>query len=618
MSEPNNVDDGDLKPLFATWLQEAAIEATKKGSKMALLYNKAFDSVRRHPEPVKDPKTLKSIRFVGDKTVVFLTKKLKTHYQQSNLELPPGFAAPPPVEIGDKRKDSESQENGPPAKKPRKTKPYVPKYRSGGYAILLALYIRDRKRNGLTREEISKVAAPYSDKSFSKNPAANDFYSAWNSVKVLMNHELVDSSGRSPKLYFLTDEGIELAKQLKDTEGINSSPVSASVDMSYDNDVRVTPDSTFNSNSYNLHETQLISSEGSRKSLLQRMEDISELRENPTQEEPISEHSVQKDSVQVDNNSEHDVNQRIYFGTKYDVWTSSEYEVVMLIDSREIRSQSERDFFSRRLSSLGVKCEVRALSVGDIVWIAKHLKTGKEVVLNYICERKRIDDLAFSIRDGRFQEQKNRLKKSGMKHFYYLVEEIKMGALERVSEMANSIQTAISMTMTVSDFYLKKFREIDETVSFLASLTEVMTAQLKENDTKLIVIRARSLKNQSEYTELIVKFREKFEKRKTSYECVHLFSVFQELMGKTGMMTVREMFVLMLMAIRGVSLERAIVIQKRFPTPKSLIEYYHVEHGEASEIEKKQLLVKEFEEEIGNKRIGRVCSERIYEIWGQK
>jgi crossover junction endonuclease MUS81 len=39
-------------------------------------------------------------------------------------------------------------------------------------------------------------------------------------------------------------------------------------------------------------------------------------------------------------------------------------------------------------------------------------------------------------------------------------------------------------------------------------------------------------------------------------------------------MTAREMFVRMLMTIRGVSLEKAILIQKEFKTPRSLIQEF--------------------------------------------
>ena len=86
------------------------------------------------------------------------------------------------------------------------------------------------------------------------------------------------------------------------------------------------------------------------------------------------------------------------------------------------------------LISIGVKFSVRKLSVGDFIWIAQErvdvskgivnlmsclllytlilllgrlrLPESREVVLEYIVERKRMDDLAGSIIDRRFQEQK--------------------------------------------------------------------------------------------------------------------------------------------------------------------------------------------------------------------
>ena len=39
----------------------------------------------------------------------------------------------------------------------------------------------------------------------------------------------------------------------------------------------------------------------------------------------------------------------------------------------------------------------------------------------------------------------------------------------------------------------------------------------------------------------------------------------------------------------GVSLEKAVVIQNRFPTPKSLLEYYHTEHATTDTNIKKRL-----------------------------
>lgn len=59
----------------------------------------------------------------------------------------------------------------------------------------------------------------------------------------------------------------------------------------------------------------------------------------------------------------------------------------------------------RELTNLKTNFEVRHLKVGDFAWVARNSE-GKELLLPYIVERKRMDDLSKSIRDGRFHEQK--------------------------------------------------------------------------------------------------------------------------------------------------------------------------------------------------------------------
>ena len=48
---------------------------------------------------------------------------------------------------------------------------------------------------------------------------------------------------------------------------------------------------------------------------------------------------------------------------------------------------------------------MRALPVGDCLWVAR-TPAGEEYVLDYIVERKRLEDLCASLVDGRYKEQK--------------------------------------------------------------------------------------------------------------------------------------------------------------------------------------------------------------------
>jgi crossover junction endonuclease MUS81 len=69
-----------------------------------------------------------------------------------------------------------------------------------------------------------------------------------------------------------------------------------------------------------------------------------------------------------------------------------------------MKSQSIQETI-RELTSLKTNFEVRHLKVGDFLWIARNSE-NKELVLPYIVERKRMDDLGKSIKDTRFHEQK--------------------------------------------------------------------------------------------------------------------------------------------------------------------------------------------------------------------
>ena len=76
------------------------------------------------------------------------------------------------------------------------------------------------------------------------------------------------------------------------------------------------------------------------------------------------------------------------------------------MDNREIHSQVDRDRLEREIGEAGIEYAVKPLDVGDALWIAN--SGGEEYVLDYIVERKRMDDLVQSITGGRFHEQKVR------------------------------------------------------------------------------------------------------------------------------------------------------------------------------------------------------------------
>jgi crossover junction endonuclease MUS81 len=146
-----------------------------------------------------------------------------------------------------------------------------------------------------------------------------------------------------------------------------------------------------------------------------------------------------------------------------------QFEIRMLLDSREQRSQKDRNYFCDELRKRRVPVETRALEVADMMWVAvpvgqddatydwtdlkyermeQQRRFGgregmgiggrgddlvlpdsrreifgaredhgmqdrsmaqQEIALDFLVERKRLDDLVSSIKEGRFQEQKVRI-----------------------------------------------------------------------------------------------------------------------------------------------------------------------------------------------------------------
>lgn len=152
---------------------------------------------------------------------------------------------------------------------------------------------------------------------------------------------------------------------------------------------------------------------------------------------------------------------------------SGTFTVHLIIDNREVRAKNDRDYIQNNLSNAGVNTITRSLQVGDAMWIARE-KDGmkREVVLDYIVERKRLDDLVSSIKDGRFHDQKFRLKKSGIKNVIYIIEDFTISSMD--GPMQGAIETAISSTQVVNGFFVKKTNKLDDTIRYLVRMTKML------------------------------------------------------------------------------------------------------------------------------------------------
>lgn len=80
-----------------------------------------------------------------------------------------------------------------------------------------------------------------------------------------------------------------------------------------------------------------------------------------------------------------------------------QFEVVLAVDTREKGRKNDKGIIQQKLTAMGVEVVVRPLPLGDFLWIAREkalpvpgqlcLPTRSELVLEYVVERKRMDDL---------------------------------------------------------------------------------------------------------------------------------------------------------------------------------------------------------------------------------
>ncbi|WWD16092.1 hypothetical protein CI109_100517 [Kwoniella shandongensis] len=254
------------------------------------------------------------------------------------------------------------------------------------------------------------------------------------------------------------------------------------------------------------------------------------------------------------------------------------YEIVLIVDTREVESRSNRDKIAESLAAKGVKVETRALRLGDMCWIARRTEGGlggeeDECVLDYVAERKRLDDLCSSIRDGRYNEQCFRLSNSGINHVYYIVEDWHVA--EKMEYHGLQIMTAKSQIQVHNRFFLKETHKLSETIDFLATMTNVIKSSHQGKSVHVIPTRFLS---RSTYGPLQAHLKDAYPLNKFHTS----FVAYQDLNDKSASQTLREKFARMLLCVKGMSAERVSAVLDEWETPIALWESLK-EHNKTTE-----------------------------------
>ncbi|KAD4584014.1 hypothetical protein E3N88_21615 [Mikania micrantha] len=220
------------------------------------------------------------------------------------------------------------------------------------------------------------------------------------------------------------------------------------------------------------------------------------------------------------------------------------YEVILILDDREkfTKASKSRKLLEHVQHHFKIRIEVRRLPVGDGIWVACHKHLGSEYVLDFIVERKNVDDLRSSIRDNRYREQKVRILRSGFKRFIYLVE-----GDPNACESAESIKTACLTTEILEGFDVQRTSGMGDTLRKYGHLTQSISEYYK------------SLGNELEHQDLPI--------------CPS-FDQFIERCQELDKMTISDVFATQLLQVPQVTEDVAIAVLDLYPTVLSLARAY--------------------------------------------
>ncbi|KAJ2951150.1 hypothetical protein O0L34_g5542 [Tuta absoluta] len=564
-------------PLFEEWLEELHEEAKAKKSKLEQMLKEALDSLSKYPLPLESGIECAVLKGFDKKLCTFLDKRMEAYnhniLQDRELKNTHNAASsrrqsdksstvshvstngpsqiPKPTKSNSTSGSSEtnSQVNSEDSRNSSKKlskgrKQYKPVFRSGSYGILIALLeqLRDNPQSpSLNKEELIEKAQPHSEESFTR-PKPDSFYTAWSNMSRMISKGLVRQVRSKKTDYFLTDEGIALAIEL--FENAQNRP-------------------TVNDIIFN----------GAPSTYTTKK--ISESNSSSTQSSQITAVTLSQRTLSDLTSVE------LPAGT---------FDIILLIDKQETSGNRKNDPTVAQFNKYpDLKHEYRSLKVGDYTWIARHrIHTDQQLVLPYIVERKRMDDLGHSIKDGRFHEQKFRLRKCGLSNVLYLVENF--GSNKHVGLPMQSLMQALSNTRVQDGFKVHVTDSLTNTARFLAMMTKRLTIEYKDQN-----LIGKNAEPQGD--ELMV------------------FTYFNKSSIKNKPLTVTETFIKLMLQLKGVSVEKALAIAKVYSTPKALIQEY-----ENCSQKQGETLLANLKYGNLNKNVGPMVSKAIYKflVWEEE
>ncbi|KAM0912298.1 hypothetical protein ACQ4PT_012970 [Festuca glaucescens] len=433
---------------------------------------------------------------------------------------------------------------------------YVPRKNSAPYAIVITLYREMvRGKNYMMKQELIDAAeasglsesaiGPNNTRAKPRN-SQNDWYTGWSCINKLISKKLVEKWS-SPAKYMLTEEGEKTARDCLERSGLDDTvgPSTHHSEVVLSDSDSDEPYEGSNPVICFIDSENFAERSGPPKSKAGSSSSF-DISKGPTDAPLSSRGMFGQQSFSAMGSAE---NFLLAMPPRYSIEKFLEaYEVVLILDDREtLGRRARRNVVDNIRSQFGIPIKMKRLPVGDAIWIAHHKVLHTEYVLDFIVERKSVDDLVGSIRDNRYKDQKLRLKKCGLKNLIYLVE----GDPNTV-DASESVKTACFTTEILEGF------DVQRTTGY--SDTEKKYGQLTRS---IIDYYSTNFSAGADSSRLCLTYDE-FVKRCSDLEKV----------------TMSDVFALQLMQVPQATEEAVLAVTSLYPTLLSLAQAYAMLDGD--------------------------------------
>ncbi|KAJ2314076.1 Crossover junction endonuclease mus81 [Coemansia sp. RSA 2705] len=534
-------------PLFLQWVTEWYEEARKRNAKTQYTLKKACTSLERYPLRIEHAQDAVQLQGIGQGIAERLGKKLASWRKAQGIAEPVRAASAEP----------RATSSGEPAAGGRARAPraYVPRYRSGAFALLLGLfktYCLYGADYFVPKSELVPLCEPYTDTPFHVSSGAAQ-QSAWLGMKTLETKALAERQGGVK--FSLTDEGVEIAQKVVEVLRARNelSDEDGRMFAAFAERTAASEDARSPSSDYDGF------ADGAGPAASAR----------PRTARPVAA-SRSSSAVSFSRQSSAAGQVELADLTRY---PAGSYDVILAVDSREVHNTGDRALIEQELEKQGVRLEIRPLVVGDYLWIARPRAAAEhrrlpDVVLDVVVERKRMDDLCASIRDGRYREQHARIHAAGFATVFYVVEGSDPDAVARLGEAA--VSSALSRVQIANGFHLKQPPTFEATLRLLRQTTELLQSTLGD----LYAIPDRHVGHHG-----LGGLKRSVRARHPQAHLAISVDAYDVVCGKSTTLSVGEVYLRMLMAVRGVSADKALAVGSRFPTPLALVRAFEADGG---------------------------------------